>query len=61
MPGGQGLGQRGLQTLDDGRGAELIGEAEGTGTLSGVREGPSEGVTGYPPPKPVWSSERGGG
>ena len=58
MPGGQGLGRRGLKTSDDGRGGELPGEATGAGPMSGSWEGPSKGVAGYPLPNPTWRGKR---
>ena len=45
---------------DAGGWVELTGEAKVAGPMSGVREGPSEGVTGYPPQDPTRSGERGG-
>ena len=61
IPGGRGPAERGLQTLDDGRGVELPGEATGTGTMYGVREGFSNRVTGSTPPNPARCGKRGGG
>ena len=55
MSGGQGPYRQGLQTSDDGIGVELPGNTIGTGPMSGVREGPSDGFTGYLPPNPEWS------
>ena len=61
MPGGQGAGIRGLQTSDDGIGAELPGEAAWEGALYEVMEGPSERFTGYPLTNPARTGERGSG
>ena len=61
MLGGSGPGIQGLQTLDDGIGAELPVEATVTGLIFGVQEGPSEEVTSYPQLKPTWQRKRGGG
>ena len=55
------MGQLGIQTSDDRREENLPGETLGTGPLYRVWEGPSEGVTGYPPPNPSWRSEMGSG
>ena len=61
MPGGQDPGGRGLQTPNDGRGVELLGEPMGTGTISGVREGFSKGFTGCTHPNPAWRGNRADG
>ena len=58
MPGGQDPGRRGLKISDGRRGAELPGEATGTGPISIVWEVPSEGVNGYSPPNPAWHVKR---
>ena len=60
MAGGWGPVRQVLQTSDDRIGTELPGEATGMGLMPGVREGPSEGFTGYPPQKPARRRERGG-
>ena len=61
MLGGRGPGRQGLQTSNDGRGAELPGEATGTGLMFGVREGTSKEVTIYTLLKQTWKRKRGGG
>ena len=61
MPGVQGPGRQGLHTSNNRRGAELLVEATGKVPMSGVREGPSNGITGYPLQKPARCSKRGGG
>ena len=61
MPGRQGTGRQGLHTEDNGGGTEFQGETAGTGTLTGVRGGNREGVTGGALPNPARRDERGVG
>ena len=53
MPGGRGTYRQSLYLTDERGGEELQGEAEGAGSLTGVREGLGEGVTGYAPTNPA--------
>ena len=44
IPGGRGMVRQGLQTSDEEREAELLGETKQKGPMSRVREGPSKGL-----------------
>ena len=61
MPGGHVPCRQGLQTSDDGRRAEIPGEATETCPMYRVREVSREGIIGYLLTNPARRGKRGGG